>query len=155
MQRLKLGMVVMTMVMMCLPGLTHAQAPTGVTVIEPNKVNADQVAKGAQLIDRLYQRWQNDEFEKVGDEFSAEMQRGLTPELQKQTYEQTVPQFGAFQKVTFVSALSGGSLAPGGFIYRYRAKYSKAAEEPEIRLVFDHLGKISGMWLKPWNDELR
>lgn len=141
--------------LMCLPVQAYAQAPAGFAVIEPNQVDADQVAKGAKLIEALYSRWQSGVFDKVGDEFSAEMQNGLSPELQKQAYQQSVSQFGAFQKITFVTALSGGSLMPGGVIYRYRAKYSKAEDEPEIRLVFNHLGKIAGMWLKPWNAELK
>jgi hypothetical protein len=40
-------------------------------------------------------------------------------------------------------------------VYRFKGTYSRTSEQPEIRVVFDSQGKISGLWLKPWRDEIQ
>jgi hypothetical protein len=125
------------------------------TKIPQSEVNAGYVEKSIQVMDSLYAKWQNGTFETVGDEFTPEMQKGLTPELQKQSFEQISSTFGEFRGMTFVEALTARFLIPRGNVYRFRATYSQSSEQPEIRVVFDSNGKISGLWLKPWRDELQ
>jgi len=42
----------------------------------------------------LYAKWQNGTFEPVGDEITPEMQKGVSPELQEQSFEQIRSIFG-------------------------------------------------------------
>ena len=103
----------------------------------------------------LNDKWQKGIFKPVGDEFTPEMQKGLSPSLQKQSFEQIKAMFGDFQGMTFVEALTARFLFPKGTIYRFKGSYSETSEQPEIRVVFDSQGKISGLLLKPWMDELQ
>jgi len=119
------------------------------------EVNAGFVEKSSRVMDSLYAKWQNGIFEPVGDEFTAEMQNGLTPELQKQSFEQISSMFGEYQGMTFVEALTARFLIPRGTVYRFKGTYSRTSEQPEIRVVFDSTGKISGLWLKSWRDEMQ
>ena len=123
--------------------------------VPQSEVNAEYVQQASQIMGSLYAKWQNGEFEPVGDEFTPEMQKGLTPELQTQTFEQISTTFGDFRGMAFVEALTARFLIPRGNVYRFKATYSRTSEQPEIRVVFDSNGKISGLWLKPWRDELQ
>ncbi|MGO9118377.1 MAG: hypothetical protein ACLQPD_12325 [Desulfomonilaceae bacterium] len=123
--------------------------------IPQSEVNSGYVEKSAQLMGSLYDKWQNGTFEPVGDEFTLEMQKGLSPELQKQSFEQIRSAFGEYQGMTFVEALTARFLIPRGTVYRFKGSYSRTPAQPEIRVVFDPAGKISGLWLKPWKDEIQ
>jgi hypothetical protein len=119
------------------------------------EVNAGFVQKAQQIMDSLYAKWKDGTFEPVGDEFTPEMRKGLSPELQKQSFEQIRSMFGDYQEMTFVEALTARFFVPEGTVYRFKATYSGTSEHPEIRMVFDSDGKISGLWLKPWSDEMQ
>jgi hypothetical protein len=118
-------------------------------------VNPDYVARAQVTVGSLYEKWQNGDFEPVGDEFTSEMKKGLSPELQRQSFEQIKSMFGDFRGMTFVEALTARFLLPRGTVYRFKGSYSGASEQPEIRVVFDSDGKISGLWIKLWKDEIQ
>ena len=119
------------------------------------EVNSGYVEKSKQVMGSLYANWQSGTFTAVGDEFTLEMQKGLSPELQKQSFEQIRSMFGEYQGIAFVEALTARFLIPSGTVYRFKGTYSRTAEQPEIRVVFDSYGKISGLWIKPWRDEMQ
>jgi hypothetical protein len=123
--------------------------------IPPSDVNTDQVEQGSRIVTSLYARWQVGAFEPLSDQFTAEMQKGLTPQLQEQAFHQIRNMFGDFQDLTFVEAMTARFFFPRGIIYRYKGTYSRTSEQPEIRVVFDATGKVSGLWIKPWKDELQ
>jgi hypothetical protein len=125
------------------------------TRVPQSEANAEHVEKARQVMHSLYAKWQDGTFESVGDEFTPEMQKGLSPQLQKQSFEQIRSMLGDYQGITFVEALTARFLLPRGTIYRFKGTYSRTSEQPEIRVVFDSHGKISGLWLKPWHDELQ
>jgi hypothetical protein len=125
------------------------------STVPREKVNARYVEKSGQVMDSLYAKWQNGTFEPVGDDFTSEMQKGLSPELQKQSFQQIRGAFGDFQGMTFVEALTARFFFPRGTVYRFKGAYSRTSEQPEIRVVFDSDGKISGLWLKPWKEEMQ
>jgi Protein of unknown function (DUF3887) len=106
-------------------------------------------------VDSLYAKWENGTFEPVGEEFTPQMQEGLSPKLQKQSFDQIRSMFGDYRGMTFVEALTARFLLPKGTVYRFKGTYSRASEQPEIRVVFDSKGKISGFWLKPWTEEMQ
>jgi len=123
--------------------------------VPSSEVNPDYLKQSQQIMSSLYAKWQDGIFEPVGHEFNAEMQKGLSPELQKQSFEEIRSMFGDYQGMTFVEALTARFLIPRGTVYRFKGAYSRTSEQPEIRGVFDSHGKISGLWLKPWRDELQ
>ncbi|HMK35407.1 MAG TPA: hypothetical protein VK463_10095 [Desulfomonilaceae bacterium] len=123
--------------------------------VPQSEVNAEHVEKASQIVGSLYAKWQNGQFKPVGDEFTAEMRKGLSPELQKQSFEQIRSMFGDYQGMTFVEALTARFFIPTGTVYRLKGTYSRTSEQPEVRVVFDSEGKISGLWLKPWRDEMQ
>lgn len=123
--------------------------------IPQSEVNAGYVEQARQMMDSLYAKWQNGIFVLVGDEFTPEMQKVLSAELQKQSFEQIRSMFGDYQEMAFVEALTARFLIPRGTVYRFKGTYSRTSEQPEIRVVFDSHGKISGLWLKPWRDEMQ
>jgi hypothetical protein len=125
------------------------------TKVPDSSVNPEHVEKANRIMGSLYTKWQDGTFEHVGEEFTAEMQKGLSPELQKQSFEQIRAMFGDYRGMTFVEALTARFLLPKGTVYRFKGMYSRTSENPEIRVVFDSDGKISGLWLKPWNDEMQ
>jgi hypothetical protein len=123
--------------------------------IPQSRVNSAEVEQGRQIVTSLYAKWQVGTFEPVSEEFSAEMQKGLTPQLQQQAFQQIRGMFGDYQGLTFVEAMAPRFFFPRGTVYRFKGKYSKTSDQPEIRVVFDSGGKVSGLWIKPWNDELQ
>jgi hypothetical protein len=123
--------------------------------IPESNVDSGYVERSTQLVGSLYDKWQNGTFEPVGDEFTTEMQKGLSPELQKQSFEQIRAIFGDYQGMTFVQALTARFLFPRGTVYRFKGTYSRASAQPEIRVVFDSAGKVSGLWIKHWKDEIQ
>jgi hypothetical protein len=91
-------------------------------------------------------------FAPLGDEVTAEMRETLTPERQQQAYESITAQVGEFQSLDYVEAQRLPD-DPGTMIYRFRGTFTK--DRPEVRVVHDAAGKVSGFWIKPWSDELR
>jgi hypothetical protein len=57
--------------------------------------------------------------------------------------------------MTFVEALTARFFIPRGTVYRFRGTYSRTTAQPEIRVVYDPAGKVSGLWIKPWKDEIQ
>jgi hypothetical protein len=123
--------------------------------ITPPAINSGQVEEARRIVDSLYARWQQGVFEPVSNEFTPEMQKGLTPQLQEQSFKQIKGMFGDYQGLDFVEALTARFFLPRGLVYRFKGSYSRSSEQPEIRVVFDSAGKVSGLWLKPWHDELQ
>jgi len=85
----------------------------------------------------------------LGDEATAAMRSGLTPEKQKEAYETIKGMFGDFQSMEYVETCipTDGSLL---VIYRFKGHFSKSKARPEIRVVMDGEGKLAGFWIKPW-----
>jgi hypothetical protein len=118
-------------------------------------INSAQVEQARGIVDSLYAAWQAGKFEPVSDEFTSEMQKGLTPQLQEQSFKQIKNMFGDYRGLDFVEALTARFLFPRGTVYRFKGSYSQTSSQPEIRVVIDSAGKVSGLWIKPWNDELQ
>lgn len=117
--------------------------------IDPvRKQTAERVAR------RLFSSWKMGIYNSLGEEFSAEMRRAFTPRVQRQTYQDLKMRFGELEDLTFAEAVRPRN-TPDMVIYRFRAKFSGTDEQPEIRVVMDRDGKISGFWCKPWHRRLQ
>jgi hypothetical protein len=123
--------------------------------IPDSQVDTAQRDKAERIVEALYEKWQAGQFEPLSDEFTAEMQKGLTPQLQEQAFRQVKGMFGDFNGMTFVEVMTARFIFPKGTIYRFKGSYSQSSEQPEIRVVFDSDGKVSGLWIKPWKDDIQ
>jgi hypothetical protein len=121
--------------------------------IPESGIDSAQVEQARRIVNALYEKWHAGTFEQVSGAFTPEMQTALTPQLQEQAFQQTRNMFGDYQGLTFVEALTARFLLPRGIVYRFKGSYSRTPAQPEIRVVFDAAGKVSGLWLKPWKDE--
>lgn len=77
------------------------------------------------------------------------MRRNLTPELQEEAWEEISGMYGDYEKIEFDSAWvpSDGTLLTA---YRFRVQFEEVDTRPELRVVLNGKGKLSGIWLKPW-----
>jgi hypothetical protein len=99
----------------------------------------------ARLVwDSLYGKWRSGSYEAVSGEFNDEMRRALTPQLQKSLFEQLSRSYGICQGVALVEKVSGRFGFPRMCIYRFRGSFSGTRLQPEIGILFDSEGKVSG-----------
>jgi hypothetical protein len=113
-----------------------------------------EAEKAVEIVNGLYAKWGQDIFDPVSDEFDSKMQQGLTPDLQRRAFYDVKRMFGDYSGMTFYEALTQRFF--GGTVYRFKGSFSQGAgNQPEIRVVFDKQGKISGLWIKPWAEEMR
>ena len=87
----------------------------------------------------------------LGEEATLTMQKGLSPEKQKLSYEQIKGMFGDFESLYYYETcvpIEGESHN----VYRFKGNFESAS--PEIRVVMNNDNKLSGFWIKPWKDTL-
>jgi len=121
--------------------------------IPDNELDPAQKAKAERIARRLFSSWKMGIYDAPGEDFSVEMRRVFTPRAQRQAYQSIRTLFGDLESLRFVEALrprSGTNLV----IYRFRGKFSASSYHPEVRVVFDGEGKVSGFWCKPWRRRL-
>lgn len=102
-----------------------------------------------RIVKDLMSSWSIGHFKPLGDKATAVMQSLLTPKRQKETYQAVSALFGAYQSMTFIEAWEPKKRLTSA-IYRFKACFSNSYERPEIRVVIDDSGRLSGFWIKPW-----
>ncbi len=112
--------------------------------VDEGKSIAERIARD------LMASWSSEGFEPLGNKANAVMQSLLTPERQKETYQAISALFGTYESLTFVEAWGPVKGLPS-VVYRFKARFSNSDERPEIRIVIDQGGKLSGFWIKPWH----
>ena len=115
-----------------------------------SKVDTAKKEVAQKAATALLTAWNKGKFEPLPDTFTAQMIKDLTPEAQKAGFEKVKAVFGDFQSLTFVEAGTSPK-APGDVIYRFKGTFSKAKEQPEIRVIINDKGKISGCFILKWN----
>lgn len=112
-----------------------------------NKAQKDAVQKAATA---LMTSWSQGKFQPLPDSFTAQMQKDLSPEAQKVTYEKVKKTFGDFISMTFAEAGTSPKV-PGAVIYRFKGTFAKSKEKQEVRVVVNDKGKIAGFFVLKWN----
>ena len=77
----------------------------------------------------------------------------MTPNFQKQTYDQIKKTFGNFESLKY----SGTWVEKENNdfqIIRLKGKFENHKTPLEIRVVINSSNKIAGLWVKPWKDNL-
>ena len=93
------------------------------------------------------------EFKELGNESILSMQKGLSAEKQKMSYEQIKGLFGNFKSISYYETCVPKASA-FHTVYRFKGKF-ESSEFPEVRVVINKDNKLSGFWIKPWNDTLQ
>jgi hypothetical protein len=119
--------------------------------VPPDQVDPKRREAAETFASRYEQTRAQGSYAPLGDEATEEVRTGLTVHKQKAAQQQITEQFGEFESLEFVEAWRVNA-SPESTIYRFRATFTKG--RPEIRVVHDARGKVSGFWLKPWRDSL-
>ena len=115
-------------------------------------VQSEQHHQAAQLATQILQAHEQGRFEALGPEASEGFRKAFTAEIQRHSYQQLRQLFGTFEGLDFVETHSIES-QPNLLIHRFRGRYSTAS--PEVRVVLDQDGKLTGLWIKPWQDQMQ
>jgi len=117
-------------------------------------VDAKIKEKSLQIATSLLEAQRNGQFETLGDEATASMQKLLTPEKQQDVYENLKGMYGDFDSLEYAESWipTDGTLLK---IYRFKGHFSKSKTMPEIRVVMDGEGKLAGLWIKPWKAKIQ
>jgi Protein of unknown function (DUF3887) len=118
--------------------------------IAKDQVDSVRRATAQKLADGFLGRQGAGKFEKLGEEATTQMREALTPQKQKQAWESITARSGNYQSLQYVETwkVAGGELT----VYRFRATFTN--EKPEVRVVLDRTDKLSGLWIRPWKDEM-
>ena len=125
-----------------LPG-TAASAP----------VQSEQRHLAEQLATQILQAHEQGRFEALGPEATESFRRAFTAETQRHSHQNIRQLFGAFEGLDFVETQSLES-QPHLLIHRFRGRYGSASQALEVRVVLDRDGKLAGLWIKPWQEQM-
>ncbi len=128
-----------------LPGTATPQ-----TVASP-PVQSEQHHLAEQLATQILQAHEQGRFEALGPEATESFRKAFTAEVQRHSYQQIRQLFGTFEGLDFVETRSIEG-QPHLLIHRFRGRYSTAS--PEVRVVLDQDGKLVGLWIKPWQEQM-
>ena len=112
-------------------------------------VQSEQHQLAAQLATQILQAHEQGRFEALGPEATENFRKAFTAEIQRHSYQQLRQLFGTFESLDFVETHSIEN-QPHLLIHRSRGRYSTAS--PEVRVVLDQDGKLTGLWIKPWQE---
>ena len=115
-------------------------------------VQSEQHHQAARLATQILQAHEQGRFEALGPEATEGFRKAFTAEIQRHSYQQLRQLFGTFEGLDFVESRSIES-QPHLLIHRFRGRYSTAS--PEVRVVLDQDGKLTGLWIKPWQDQMQ
>lgn len=119
-----------------------------------NEVDPGMRASAQELVTQLLTSWREGKFAPLGEEATLAMRSGLSPETQEQAYEQFKGMFGDFESMDYAETwvpADGSTL----FIFRFKGRFTNTEATPEIRVVLDGQGKLSGLWVKPWKSRIQ
>lgn len=119
--------------------------------IPPDRVDQQRRSAAESFARRYEEARAQGTFEHLGPEATDEMRTSLTVHKQKDSQAAIAATFGEYRSLEYVEAWRANA-SPESTIYRFRGTFTKG--KPEIRVVHDRAGKVSGFWLKPWHDSL-
>ncbi len=140
--------------LICLIALAVGGCSSPFRRLSESEVDAQMKLVAERVATRILESERDGRFEPLGDEATATVRSGLTPEVQKASYESIKGMYGDFLSMDYAETWvpTDGTLLA---IYRFRGRFSKSDARPEIRVVMDGEGKLAGLWLKPWNARIQ
>ena len=124
------------------------------TWLPQTRVNKAMKERARQVVDALLTGWREGRFEPLSDDFSLEMNMALPPADQQKAYEGLRALFGDYRSMVFVEALVSPKY-PDSVMYRFKGTFSATKANPEIRVILNGDGTVTGFWVKHWQDEVR
>ena len=131
-----------------------AAADSTFIVLPSAKIDQKLLKKAEKIASDVLSGWREGKFQHLSDDFSLEMIAGLPPYDQEKAYESLRMLFGHFVSLRFAEALISPIL-PDAVVFRFRGTFSGTEDHPEIRVVITKDGKITGLWVKHWTDEIQ
>jgi hypothetical protein len=123
--------------------------------IPASEINRSQADEAMRAWDALLTRWQKGAFEPAPNDFTAKMREALTPQNQKKFYEQMRRTYGDYRELVLVEAVMPRFYFPRMTVYRFKGTFSNTSHRPEIDIVFDRTGKVSGlMFREKWKNKI-
>ena len=129
----------------------HTRTTSVPQTVASAPVQSEQHHLAAQLATQILQAHEQGRFETLGPEATEGFRKAFTPEVQRHSHQKLQQLFGAFEGLDFVETRSIES-QPHLLIHRFRGRYSTAS--PEVRVVLDQDGKLAGLWIKPWQEQM-
>ena len=118
-------------------------------------VQSDQRQLAALLATRILEGHEQGRFEALGpEEATEEFRNGFTAEVQRQNHQTIRQLFGAFEGLDYIETRFMDS-QPHLLIHRFKGRYGAASNVPEVRVVLDRDGKLAGLWIKPWQEQMQ
>ncbi len=118
-------------------------------------VESEQHLLAAQLATRILQSHEQGRFETLGPEEATESFRnGFTAEVQRRSHQAIRQRYGAFEGLDYVETRSLEA-QPHLLVHRFRGRYGAASRAPEVRVVLDREGRLAGLWIKPWQEQMQ
>ena len=118
-------------------------------------VQSDQHQRAAELATQILQGHEKGRFEILSTEEATEVFRvAFTAEVQRHNHQTFRRLFGAFEGLDYVETRSTED-QPHLLIHRFKGQYGATSHSPEVRVVLDRDGKLTGLWIKFWEDELQ
>jgi len=122
--------------------------------LSSTQIDQAQKNKAQQIATATLGDWFKGKFGPLSDAFTPEMQEALPPEGQQQVVGTLKTKLGDFQSMEFAQAVASPNL-PDMVVYRFKAKFSRADQPPEVRVSMDKQGKVAGFWIKPWQETMQ
>jgi len=88
------------------------------------------------------------------DEAIAEFKRQMTEQRQKKAYQNLKEKFGDFRSINYEQTWLQDTNNPLQ-IFRFKADFKASNQPLEVRVVLNEAGKIAGLWVKPWRENLQ
>jgi hypothetical protein len=153
-QSLSANAVLATGCVICLVFLmTAAGCQPEYAKLDETKVDSAMKTKALDLGTKILLSYEKGKYQLLGEEATEEMRLGLTIEKQKEAHAAIKNVYGAFKSMDYVETWTNSDKSL--FIFRFKGNFTAGDNKPEIRVVLDNNGKLAGLWLKPWNDELQ
>lgn len=135
-------------------GLGHAQ--TTFEEIRKEDVSQTELRKALHLAEKIMLGQKTGNYYMLSEsEAIPEVARGLSKEVQAASYDAVKGMFGDYESLAFEEAYTMESGQGQFTIYRLKGKFSVTKDTPEIRVVMNTEGKVAGLWVRPWEDDLQ
>ena len=122
--------------------------------VEPDQIPENNIKTAQDLAGKLLNGQKTGNIYMLTDqEATPEMVKGLTEAMQVASYESIKQLYGDFISLEFVETWTL-QISEQYFVYRFKGNFSETKDTPEVRVVMNESGKISGFWLRPWKDDM-
>ena len=130
-----------------------SQAQEKFIKLDQSKADQEKVELATKIASDYFDLLKSGETFDFSEKASKEFSDQMTPEAQKQTYEQLKAGFGDFKSLTYVETWVQKD-SKDFEVIRLKGTFENSQDPLEIRVVMDNSKKVIGLWIKPWIDNL-